>query len=294
MKNSFGTTLVELLVTVAVLLILTGMAIPAFNFFRRESDLTNNAEEIINSLRLAQNKTLASEGESQYGVYFDDTTSPHQYTLFKGIDFASRDISFDEVRKLSKWMEIYEINLGGVNEVVFNRITGLSSQSGNVSLRLKTDITKTRIIYIESSGQVGLTTPSTPTDGRIEDSRHVHFDFGWSIQNATTLKFNFVNASQIETVDMAGYFNADKTEFDWDGEFTVGEIEQVFRVHTHSLNAFNTLLCIHRDRNNGKNTEKVTISIIDGGVEKDIAHYLADANNSVEKGSYVYNEMEIQ
>ncbi|MBZ9572044.1 hypothetical protein KJA15_01745 [Patescibacteria group bacterium] len=293
MKNNFGVTLVELLVIIGIIIILTLIATPSLRFFQRESDLNNSTEEIINTLRLAQNKTLASEEASQYGVYFDNTTSSHQYTLFKGTDFASRDSSFDEIHKLPKTVEIYEINLGGENEVVFIRVTGETGQSGNISLRLKTDITKAKAIYIESSGQVGLTASSVPPNGRIRDSRHVHFDLGWSIQNSTNLKFYFPNAPQTEIIGMADYFNADKTEFDWEGIFSVGGNDQVFQVHTHSLDAFNTLLCIHRDRNNGKNNQEVIIYIVDGGIDKDITHYLADIADNVEKGFHV-NTMEKQ
>ncbi|MBZ9578286.1 hypothetical protein KJA14_00250 [Patescibacteria group bacterium] len=292
-KLNVGVTLVELVVIIGILVILALISAPVFRFFQKESDLNNNTEEIINTLRFAQNRTLASEGASQYGVYFDNTTSPHQYTLFKGTDFASRDSSSDEIHKLAKAVEFYEINLNGGNELVFDRVTGKTSQPGNVSLRLKVDLTKTKTIYIESSGQVGLTIPSVPTDGQVEDSRHVHSDLGWSIQNSTALKFSFPDIPQVETIDMADYFNTGKTEFDWEGTFSVGGIDQIFRVHTHALDAFNTLLCIHRNRNDGKNNQEVIIYIVDGGIDKDIAHYLADAVDTVEKGFYV-NTMERQ
>ena len=292
-KLNEGVTFIELLVIVGILVILTVISVPTLLFFQREADLNNSTEEIINTLRLAQNKTLASEGASQYGAYFDSTTSPHQYTLFKGTDFASRDSSSDEIHKLAKAVEFYEINLGEGNEVVFDRVTGETGQPGSVSLRLKTDLTKTKTIYIASSGQVGQASLSVPTNGRLEDSRHVHFDLGWSIQNSTNLKFYFPDIPKTETIDMASYFNSDKTEFDWEGTFSVGGVDQTFRVHTHSLGTFNTLLCIHRDRNNGKNNQEVIIYIIDGGIDKDIAHYLADAADTVEKGFYV-NTMERQ
>jgi len=283
MKNSSGTTLIELLVTVAVLLILTGMAIPAFNFFRRESDLSNNSEEVINSLRLAQNKTLASEGESQYGVYFDDTTSPHQYTLFKGIDFASRDISFDEIHKLSKWVEVYEINLGGGKEVVFNRITGLTNQPGNVSLRLKIDITKTRIIYIESSGQTGLTNPLVPSNSRVEDSRHVHFDYSRVIETTTEKLILTFDTTIIKEIIIADYLK--DNQIYWEGEVDVNGDIQKIKIHTHRLNNPDTQFCVHRDRRYNNKILDIDISG-DGGATPNLIRYSAD--DSTTKGTSIY------
>ncbi|HUW71938.1 MAG TPA: hypothetical protein VMV66_01940 [Candidatus Humimicrobiaceae bacterium] len=288
-------TLIEILIVVGVLAILIAMAFPAFRSFQAESDLNDSADKIINTLRLAQSKTLASEGASQWGIYFSTSTIPHQYTLFQGVNYASRVTSSDEVYDLPESVEIYDINLVGEPEVIFDRLIGSTGQFGNISLRLKSDPAKNQIIYIENSGQVGLTIPSAPSDtGRIKDSRHVHFDLGWSIQNATTVKFDFSDIPQIEEVDMADYFNVDKTEFDWEGTFVVGGVDQTFHIHTHSLDGLNTSLCIHRDRNQGKNDQKVVIYIVDSDTDKDIARYLADTNDTIIKGSFVFDEMERQ
>ena len=99
-------TLVELLVIIGILIILVAIATPNLRFFQRESDLANSAEEIINILRLAQNKTLASERDNQWGVFFDITTDPHQFTLFKGVSYSQRDSNFDEIHKLPSSVEI--------------------------------------------------------------------------------------------------------------------------------------------------------------------------------------------
>lgn len=284
-----GFTFVELLVVVGIAVILLAITIVSFKAFHRKSDLDNASQEILTILRLAQNKTLASEGGSKYGVYFDNSSSPHQYILFKGNSYGSRDISFDEVYKLAKIVEISQINLGGSLETVFSRVEGRAFPSGNVGLRLTTDVTETRTIYIEESGLVSLSSVLAPADGRVTDARHVHFNLGWSIQTATTLKFYFPNIPQTETIEMMAYFNPAKTEFDWRGTFVVGGVDQVFKVHTHFLDPLTTpytRLCIHRDRNNGKTDQEVIIYIVDGGIDKEIAHYLADAADTVNEGIF--------
>ena len=151
MRKDQGLTLIELLVVISILLIILGITIQSFRSFQGEEVLSDSTEKIINILRLGQSKTLASEGASQYGIYFNTATNPHQYTLFKGANYALRDVSSDEVHQIPKSVEIYEINLGGGQEVVFNRLTGESTNSGAVSLRLKGDNSKTRTVGIKSS-----------------------------------------------------------------------------------------------------------------------------------------------
>lgn len=281
-----GFTLIEVLVIIGIMAILMILALPVYRSFQDESDLNNSTEEIINTLRIAQNKTLASEGASQYGVYFD-TSIPYQVIMFKGENYTTRDSSFDKINKLPDNIEIYEINLaGGESEVVFNRINGETSQTGNLSLRLINNPPETKTIYIESSGQIDLSSIASPSNDRLEDSRHVHFDLGWSIQNATLLKFYFPDIPQTEQVDMANFFDVGKTEFNWQGTFTIDGTDQVFQVHTHSLDALNSLLCIHRDRKQGRTNQEVIVYIVEGGVDKEIAHYLADVNDSVTEGPY--------
>ncbi len=88
---------------------------------------------------------------------------------------------------------------------------------------------------------------------------------------------------------MADYFDVGKTEFNWQGSFSVGGTDQVFQIHTHILDPLAppyTRLCVHRDRNNGKNDKEVIIYITDEGVDKEIAHYLSDASAIVIQGAY--------
>jgi prepilin-type N-terminal cleavage/methylation domain-containing protein len=158
-KDNPGLTLPEVLVAITILVVLMTMAVPVFTSFREDSDLNNNAEEIINVLRIAQSKTLSGEEASRWGVYFDTSTSPHQYVLFRGDDYQRRVVSSDQVHKLPSNLEIYQTDLWGKEELVFQRITGsvtTTEQSGSVSLRSKKTPTKNRTIYIMNFGQVGL------------------------------------------------------------------------------------------------------------------------------------------
>lgn len=256
-------TLIELLVIVGILIILIALSVPALKSFQKESDLNNSTEEIINTLRLAQNKTVVSEEASQYGVHFENG----KYVLFKGISYNPLAPD-NETRNLPKSIEIYEINLaGGGSEALFNRVTGATDQFGKVSIRLKTDISTTKIIYIENSGQVGLTSPLTPSEtSRIKDSRHIHFDYNQSVQDAVTLHLIFPDyPSDNYNISFQNYLNLDKTEFDWGGTVLVGpegsKTEQILRIHTHSLTSFVAQFCVHRDRRYNDKALNITLDI---------------------------------
>ena len=288
-KESRGFTLIEILTSVSILIILLAVSVGLYSSFRPKHNLSEDVRKIESVLRLARSNTLASNNESSFGVHMELA----QVVLFEGIIYDSMDPD-NKIIELDSRNELYDISLAGASsDVVFNRLDGTTSEYGTVSLRVKGDPSETIILYIESSGSISTVAEGVVGETNLkEDSRHVHFDLGWSIQNAVTLEFRFIDIPTTESVAMASYFSSG-TSFDWSGSFDVGGATQEFRVHTHALDAFDTELSITRDRNDGKNTEQVEIRIVDGGITKGIATYLADTDDTVNVGSFG-GTMEIQ
>lgn len=254
-KLKKGFTLIEVLTMVGILIILTSISIPAFRFFQKETDLNNTTEEIINNLRLAQGKTLSSEGASQYGVRFETG----KYILFKGTNYNPLALD-NEIHELPQGIEIYGIDIaGGGSEAVFSRLTGATNQFGNFSLRLKTDASKTKTIYIENSGQVGLTSPSVPSEtGRTKDSRHSHFNYSRVIDTALeslTLTFDTTVTKNILISE-----NLKDGQIYWEEEVDVEGQIQKLKIHTHRLNNPDSLFSIHRDRRYNNKSLEIKIS----------------------------------
>jgi len=287
--NGRGFSLIEILLVIGILMIVLTLSLISFRVLTRKADLDVSLENIIIALNTAKNKTLASEGASRYGVYFD-TNTPSRYVLFKGQDYISRDVAFDEIYVLPSAVVIPSLSLnGGGNEVVFNRLKGDTNNYGLIEVQ-SSNINEKRTIYVYSSGEVSTRLESISGTGRIIDSRHVHFDLGWNIGSGDILRFNFVNAGQIKDVPLVDYLGS---SLDWEGEFLINTVPQRFRIHSHMLNP-SAIICIHRDRNKGANTEEVYVYIVQGGTEKEIAHYEDNAYATVYKGNYVWNEMEQQ
>lgn len=255
--NQAGFTLIEILVSVVILLIMALLAIASFTTLRQQVEIDSSSQNILSVLRLARSKTLASESEDSYGVHFQ----ADKYVLFKGTSYDSNDATNKDYTLTDS--ELYSISLtGGGSDVIFNRIRGTTDEYGSVSIRLITDTTKTRTININNYGQVSINDTVTISSTRVTDSRHLHFDLGWSIQNSTTLTLAFTdspNPPVTQNIPMAGYFNVGKTVFNWSGTITVNGSDQVLKVHTHTLDAFNTILTIDRDIR--YNNKALTVSI---------------------------------
>ena len=286
-----GFTLIEILVVSGILMIIFLLSINVLSFLYKKTELDASKDNIITSLKMAKNRTLASEQSAQYGIYFDTTSDPDRYIFFQGFNYASRNVSLDEIYGLPRTVEISNINLeGGTNEIIFNRLDGSTGNYGNIVVKsLKVDDTRT--IYIYSSGETSSQGNIISGAGLASDSRHVHFDLGWDMSGSTDLKFYFTNSGQTEIIPAADYFSLE--EFDWEGRFWVNNAWQKFKIHTHQLFPA-TALCIHRDRNNGENNEEVYVYVIQGGIEKEIAHYNNDQQATVSKGIYVLGQMEKQ
>ncbi|XOB41275.1 MAG: Tfp pilus assembly protein FimT/FimU [Candidatus Nealsonbacteria bacterium] len=284
--QSTGFTLVETLTVIGILVVITATAIPAYRNFQKESDLINSVEEIINILKLAQSKTLASEQSSNWGVYFS-IISPQEYVLFKGTDYASRDVSFDRDYKIPSLVEIYEVDFAGSGqEVVFDRITGLTANPGQISLRLKNDVLKTRAIIIEPSGQI-FHEQVVPTDSnRVKDSRHIHFDYSRQINihsESLILTFFYNSSSVSETIIINN--NIQEDQFFWEGDIDVSGEIQTIKIHTHWFNdpVLGTQFCVHRDQRYNDKALKIELDADSTG---DLINY--DASGQTTQGTSIY------
>ncbi len=253
-----GFSLIEIIIVIAVLAALGAIAIPSLMGLLKTPEINTASEEIMNTLRLAQNKTLSSEANSQYGVYFKTTTTPHQYILFKGSSYALRDTAYDQVYPVPAIIEFSAINISGGNEIVFDRLTGTTAESGNVSLRLKEDHSQVKNIYVDNSGTISPNPLSVPEDTRVKDSRHVDLNYSRSIDTSNENIVLTFNGNIVENVPIFQNLNAG--QIDWQGTFTVNNTAQTIRIHTLRLNSPDTQFSIFRDQRFNNASLTITLS----------------------------------
>jgi len=135
-------TFVEFLLVMIIIVVLLALTIPLGIRFYKSQQLDTTTEEVIQALRRAQLKSM-SQSEYSFGVYLGSGQSG-KYVLFRGNSYASHD---DE--------EIFDVSIGisfsGLSEVVFSKIEGAPSVSGNIILTSDVGV---RTININQAGRI--------------------------------------------------------------------------------------------------------------------------------------------
>jgi|GEM_PF-1008165 len=135
MRNISGFTFVELALVIAIASILFGTAAVALGNFMTNQALQADGSSIVQILREAHTRAVASERDSSWGVYFDTVSAPDRAVLFKGVGYAQRDTSFDQITELHPSVSFGPLLLnGGEGEVVFSKRNGMTANDGLFSL----------------------------------------------------------------------------------------------------------------------------------------------------------------
>ena len=145
MSKRSGFTLIELLLAMAILVILSSAAISSLFGYQSKSDLDYSTKTIVDSLRLAQSRSVSGKDFKRWGVYFDDING--KFVIFaeknEGQGYATAETK--EESSLPASLKIDTISLNGEGkEIIFNRYQGDTGQYGtynadNVAIIIKSD-----------------------------------------------------------------------------------------------------------------------------------------------------------
>lgn len=138
-----GFTLIEMVLSVAMLAVIAGIGVPVYQALQVRNDLDITATSLTQDYRRAQVLSQASQGDSEWGVQVNSAG----VTLFKGVSYAARDVSYDEVSPIPA-----SITSTGLLSVVFSRLTGLPQTTGTTTLT--SNANEVRTIHINTEGTV--------------------------------------------------------------------------------------------------------------------------------------------
>ncbi len=115
----------EMLLSVALIAIVAGISMPVYYALQVRSDLDITVTEIVQTARRAELMAQANESDDDWGVRLNSGS----LLLFKGDSYATRDQDFDEVIDIPS-----NISFGGLNEIVFEKFSGVPSASGTITV----------------------------------------------------------------------------------------------------------------------------------------------------------------
>ncbi len=138
-----GFTLIEIMLSVALIGVLAGLSVSVYYSLQIENDLDIAANAVSQSLRRAQILSRAVAGDANWGV----KAQSGGVILFKGASYAGRDAAFDETFETASG-----VVFSGLQEIVFSRLLGEPQTTGTTTLTASSG--ETRSVFINSKGAV--------------------------------------------------------------------------------------------------------------------------------------------
>jgi len=94
--NSVGISLVEILLTVALMSVLSATTLPLGIKFIQKNQVKNTRDTLISYLNASKSFAISGKHDNSWGVNITET----KITLFNGNSFASRNTSLDQEYKI--------------------------------------------------------------------------------------------------------------------------------------------------------------------------------------------------
>lgn len=139
-----GFTLLEMLLSVAIIGLIVSLSLPVYQSFQSRTDLDVSAEQLVHTLRRAQTYSRGAKGDSQWGVRVQNASM----TLFKGTSYETRDSALDEVISIPPTFTV-----SGLSDVVFSKMLALPNSTGSVVIA-HGSTNNTRTVSINAQGMV--------------------------------------------------------------------------------------------------------------------------------------------
>ncbi|MBU1164365.1 prepilin-type N-terminal cleavage/methylation domain-containing protein [Patescibacteria group bacterium] len=144
-NNKAGFTFIELLIVMAILVVMFAVGYPTISNIRENIAIKNNGYEVVNVLRLAQNRSVVSQDNINWGVHFNTDN----YILYGG-DWSSPPLSYQYTYNLNNGITVTS---GAGSQVLFNRLTG---ETSSATIILTSPKSKEKIISIDPIGKISI------------------------------------------------------------------------------------------------------------------------------------------
>jgi len=151
MKNytKKGVSMIEILITIATVVILLVVVLPSFSKMRENQTLKSAVEDVTSTIDKAKSNTFSSINSSEYGVHF----ASNQVVLFTGTVYSANDVN-NEVLNITTPATISNISLtSGAVDLYFDRLTGEPNKYGTITI---STTSFSKIITISATGSISV------------------------------------------------------------------------------------------------------------------------------------------
>lgn len=146
-KDTRGFSLLELVIVIAILGILIAIIIPSFLKFRQSSILNSETQELVTIINRARLLSVSSKNDKQFGVHFE----AGQVVLFQGTTYSA-GMTTNEPHVFNSNLTLSTIAVnGGGTDVLFQKVTGATSQNATTTL-LVTGTTASTTVIVRPTG----------------------------------------------------------------------------------------------------------------------------------------------
>lgn len=149
-KDCHGFSIVEILVAITVVFAFFFLMIGSFRGLSEQKVLETASEQVLSVFKDARSRTLASDGDSTYGVFVSITTA--ELVIFRGTAYLTSNPS-NKTIELDDRIEISSSSIGGSDDtVIFSRLSGGAVEPGTTTIRLINDPAREMDIVLYTTG----------------------------------------------------------------------------------------------------------------------------------------------
>lgn len=138
-----GFTLIEVLLSIAMMAIIAGISIPIYQSVQVRNDLDIAATTLAQSIRRSQVLSQGMDGDTNWGV----KVQIGSIIIFRGVSYAARDVSFDEVFSVPT-----SIVPSGLSEIISEKLTGMPQSMGTITFT--SSLNETRTLTLNAKGNI--------------------------------------------------------------------------------------------------------------------------------------------
>lgn len=115
-------TVLELIVVLSVFAIVVAVTLPFLGRFQQRQTLHSVTQDVMQTLRRAQHKSMIGEGDAPWGVWLGTGFT----VLYAGQGYGERNVRLDERHTVAR-----TFRFGGARDVRFAPVSGMRISSGD-------------------------------------------------------------------------------------------------------------------------------------------------------------------